>query len=342
MLNWEPIFTEASQANTKLVYFGIGSAMGRYSTDPIDPNIPPGPNNTQLTDDTNQQYPPFLNKFEGKKLIILLDPCLEEHLAVEKYMEAHGMRFEKYAVDNICVLRNDEVVVYAIKENFNYNGYLWGTSEEIKQSIHKSDWDIANMIYLIGICLQKRTKIILQDFTGRDTTGFYYSLFDIFDKTSLLNDVMFDVTQKDGGCFIQLNKDQASVDSDGNFIQEKYLELFKITESSLFKSILKERIQQVIYPISHNFVSLKKDPAHEIVNKGIFLSLAHTYDIDVNENNNDPDYLIEKHIQLIQKVLEDIVIARDLDSSTASDLISVIDQRTTFINSMTTLKFDLK
>jgi hypothetical protein len=333
MFNWEPIFIEASEANTKLVYLGIGSAQDHYAN---NSNI------NQRMDDTNQQYPPFLKKFEGKKIVILLDPYLEEHLAVEKYMDAHDMVYEKIDVDNVRILRNEEIVVYAIKECFNYTTNLWGTPEEIEQSRVKSDWNVSNLINLISICLEKRTrtKIILQDFTGRNTTQFYSSLFNIFDKTTLLNDVMFDVTQKDGGCFIEMNENQASVDHDGNFIQEKYMELVKITDSPLFKAILKERIQQVVYPLSHNFVSLIKNPSHEIVYKEKLLSLAHTYNIEINELNTNPEYMIQKHEQLIHKVLEDIVSSRNIDASAVGDLIGTIEQRSTFINSLSVFNFD--
>lgn len=332
MFNWEPIFTEALQANTKLVYLGIGSAMGYHINDI----------NNRISDEQNQQYPPFLKKFEGKKMIILIDPYLEDYLAVEQYMNEHEFKFEKYAVDNVRVLRNDEIVVYAIKETFDYLINTRGTPQEIIESRRKVDWDFSNLINLIGICLEKRpkTKIILQDFTGRDTSSFYTGLFNIFDKVDLINNVMFDVTQKDGGCFIEMNELQASIDFEGNFIQEKYMELTRITDSPLFKSILKDRIQLVVYQLLYNYLGLKKNPAHELINIEKIYGLAHSYDIKIDEFNKNSDYLIQIHQQLMQKIIEDIVIARQIDSSAISNLIQIIDNRTTFINLMTVLNFD--
>jgi hypothetical protein len=333
MFNWDFIFTEAAQANTKLVYLGIGSAMGSYLTNS---------NNKRISDEKNQQFPPFLKKFEGKKIIILIDPELEEYLAVEQYMDEHDFKFEKYTIDNVRVLRNDEIIVYAIKETFNYIIDTSCTPQEIIESRTKVDWNISNLINLIGVCLEKRTntKIILQDYTGRDTTIFYSRLFNIFDRTQLINNVMFDVTQKDGGCFIEMNEHQASIDSNGHFIQEKYMELVAITGSPLFKSILQERIQQVIYPLSYDFVSLKKNPTHEIINKKKLVGFAHSYNIQIDEFNNNSDYLIQKYEQIIQKIIEDIVKARSVDSSAIGDLMGVIDNHSTFSSSLMIFNFD--
>ncbi len=351
MFNWEPIFTEASQANTSLVYLAIGSAMGNsamvnYTQTNVDPtnanstNV--DPTNVEIPDDKNQQYPPFLPKFRGRKMIILIDPFLEKHLAVEKYMKKHNIKFTTNIRNNVRVLQSEEIVVYAIEEKFEFVPNTWGTPEEIKKSVEKSSSDVSNLINLIEICLGKRTRtrIIVQDFTGRDTTKFYCELFNIFDKTELLNNVLFDVTQKDGGCYVELNDRQASLDSNQNFIQEKYMELTNIINSPLFHSILNERIHQIIYPISYNFINLRKLNSHEIVNKDKLIMLAQIYNINIDEFNKSPDYLIQIHEQLIVKVLEDVVRARQIDFSVVESLMSIIDQRSAFINALTVLSYN--
>jgi hypothetical protein len=322
MFNWSPIFTEASQANTTLVYLGIGSAMNHKI------------NHSRIEDNANQQFPPFLNKFKGKKLVILFDPLLEEHLAVEKYLTHHNSKYEKDVVEQVRILRNDELVVFAINDNFDFGSF---------GAPNKFDWDVSNLIHLISICLDKnpKTKIILQDFTGRDTTTLYASMFNIFGRTELLNHVMFDVTQKDGGCFIEMNEQQAPIDCDGHFIQEKYIELAKMTSFPLFNHFVKDRIQNLIYPISHNYVNMKKDPGngYAIVPGCKFLLMAHSYNMEFDELNTNTQYLIQKHEQLIIMVLEDIVRAKMIDSSAVNDLMSVIEQRSIFINSLVAFNY---
>jgi len=331
MFNWEPIFNDALHDDTKLVYLSVGSAMDDCDARPV-------------TDDTNQQYPPFINKFKGRKLSVLLDPYLEEHLAVEKYMETHHIPFEKKVYDDFCILRShdNDIIVYAIKETFSYEPSLYGTPEEITQSIYTTDSNVSNLINLIHICLEKRikTKLILQDFTGRDLTKFYYSLFNTFDKTDLLNHVMFDVTQKDGGCLIEMNEHQANINEHGNFIQEKYLQLVQLNTSPLFKRILIERINRVIYPLAWDFSNLKNNPPHQIVNKDTLLFLASIYNIDIDELNNNPDYLIHKYERLIRQMLEDIVNSQNSDLSAVDYLISIIDNRTDFNNTLMIFKFN--
>jgi len=332
MFNWEPIFTEASRPNISLVYFGIGSAMTpeSYSQD--------------IEDCKNQQFPPFLKKYRGGKLIVLFDTKLEEHLAVEKYLKKYNHKYEKNNVDGITVLRNDEIIVYAIRENFDFYTNHYGTPDEIKESATKASWYISNLIHIISVCLEKnpKTKMIVQDFTGRDTTYSYINLFNIFNKIELLNNIMFDVTQKDGGCFVDMNEHQASLDSNGNFIQEKYMELKKMTHSPLFKTILSDRIKNLIYPISSNYVNLKKDKpgSYDITTNWKNSLLMETYNLEFNELNKNPEYLIHKYEQLIIKILTDIIESKNTDPSAVKDIFSIIDNRGVFINSMMLFNYD--
>lgn len=324
---WKGIFTKISN-NVEIVYLAIGSAMGDYSKE-------------QITDDKNQQFPPFLKKFKGQKIIILIDPQLEEYLAIEYYMKEHNLQFEEHKENNIRILQNEEIIVFAIKDYFYFVECLRFPPEENQERKNKLDCDLSNLINLIDICLNNpNTKIILQDFTGRDTTQLYTGLFNIFDKQKLLNRVLFDVTQKDGGCFIEMNESQAHVDSNGNFNQYKYSELTTIHDYILFKQNLENRIKHIIYPISHNFISLKKNPSHEIMYKDNFYILARIYNINIDESNINPDYLINKYAELIKIVIEDIVISCKCDSSAVHDLFNIIDQRTEFSNMLRLFNFD--
>ena len=72
MYIWHKILTTVAKASCKLVYFGIGSEMNDCH---------------KITELNNSQYPCYLNKFEGNKVIILFDSQLETPLKIEKYFE---------------------------------------------------------------------------------------------------------------------------------------------------------------------------------------------------------------------------------------------------------------
>jgi hypothetical protein len=57
------------------VYLGIGAAMDSCN---------------QLTSMNNQQFPCFLNKIKGNKVVILIDPILETPLKTEQLFQEMG------------------------------------------------------------------------------------------------------------------------------------------------------------------------------------------------------------------------------------------------------------
>jgi hypothetical protein len=241
------------------------------------------------------------------------------------------------------VYYNDQMTIFAIKTHFEYIIYNSGSPEKIIKEREMVDLCIANLINLIGICIDKqpKTKIILQDYTGRETTNLYISLLGFFDRDDMLNHVLFDVTQKDSGCFVELTETQAPIDANGNFIQEQYLELTKITQSPLFPTICKDRINKVIYPISLNYSRLISEPGYSIVNRDLTQYFALLYNIPFESSNNTPEYLIQFHERLIRSMICDILTVKQIDPLSIDGLIHLLHMpsRSKFIDSMSSLNY---
>ena len=71
---WNYILNSINTINPDLIYIAIGCSMISYD---------------HIISDNNQQYPNFINNF-NKKIIILIDPCLEYPLAIQKILNKLG------------------------------------------------------------------------------------------------------------------------------------------------------------------------------------------------------------------------------------------------------------
>ena len=343
---WEPIFNKLSESKTSLVYFAIGSALGYHQ---------------QITEANNQQYPCFLDKFAGSKVVILIDPELEYPLKVESYFSDKGQPLitnktlefgcsndlpeSKHDCNNVNKspyvyrhLSNSEIDIYALNISFNFQHYQWTTLTEAQQIDH----DIALMINMLSICLGKvkKTKVILQDYTGRDVNHFYVSLFNTFDKKELLANVLFDVTQKDGGCFIDLKPSMAQTDSDGNFTQERYSKLSEHVRSPFYDQILRTRIDVLNYPLSYHYFKLSESPLYDFDNPERLDIWFAIYNMRWESSNKDPEYRKNKFGQLIKVMIDDIVESRQCETELKEYLVQNVCNRSTFINTLSILKFE--
>ena len=317
---WNRIFDKITLPSVNTVYMGIGCCMGHY---------------TEITSTNNQQYPCFLNKFPGKKVIILLDPYLEQDLKIQEQL----VLVESQVINNqlIRFLENDNLFVFAINQRFNYEPSKWETPEQNEQT----EKDIAIIYNIIEICLNKinKTKFILQDYSGRDTTMYYSNLLNSFEHqyNDLLNNILFDVTQNDGGCAIQLDEDMIPTDSLGNFIQAKYLPLVETNNSPILDSIIKYRIDKLCYPLHLYYSKLLIEPTEfkftDNYNEQIKL-LATIYRIEYDIHNKNRDYIIHVFHQLIHTIIQDIVIIKNIDSNKHSILLENINNRNEFIKNI--------
>lgn len=322
---WNNIYNSINCSICTVCIF-IGSSMSSYN---------------EITDENNQQYPCFLNKMNNKKLIILIDPYLETNLKIEQYFMLKGnpLITDKVIYNenkvSVRVLYNNEVIVYALNESINYIKHLW---------VDKNDQTDTYKIYnIINLCLKSKIKLILQDFTGNDTTYFYKNLFKKYNRNDLLNHINLDVTQLESGCRINLKPDLIKLDNKGNFIQEKFLELSKMTESNLYNNILNNRIDMFIYPICYYYSQIIQKIEFDIDKYQMYKIglIASIYNIDYDEECLDITYINHKLELMIDIILKDIVNCKKIKEQFYDFVKANIHDRKKLYETMKQLKFKL-
>ena len=308
---WNEIYDNINNLEFKLVCLFVGCSMDYYN---------------ELTEENNQQYPCFLNNFNCKKIIILIDPCLETNLKIEEYFIKKGEPLEcinKIIINEenkLRVLQNNNVMIYAINESFNYINYDW---------MNKVGSDTEIFYTILNICLRNKTKLILQDYSGNDTSYFYADLLTKYDRQYLLNNINLDITQFEGGCRFIMSNDMIKVDESGNFIQDKFLKLSNIKESKLFNKIFKFRLDILLYPILFYHNKLKEDPTFQFdklyTNKIKLLFVI--YDIEYNETVKESSYYISKFEEIFKIILKDVILAKELELSFYDYCLDIIQNR---------------
>jgi len=114
--------------------------------------------------------------------------------------------------DNLRYYKNSNYLIFALNNSFDYenNKYI-------------------NILHsLIEIILYKAIKFILKDYTGKDLTALYLNIGDSYSYNLLLPNVIFDITQNIGGCYIDLEITYPKIDEYKNFYQSKYKSLYDI------------------------------------------------------------------------------------------------------------------
>jgi hypothetical protein len=281
MNHWQRIFDYISLPTTNIIYIGVGSSMGDYQ---------------EITTKNNQQYPCFLNKFAGKHLVILIDPYMETNLKLLNYFEElndplilqNQINITNTTNPYIREYTNDKGLFFIMNDCFYSDVNQYMEQNEIEQANHH----IAIMHQIISIALGKisPSKIIFQNYSGYDTTTYYLSLFDVFNHDQLLSNVCFDVTQHNGGCFIDFDPNMITLDKNINFIQEKYELLVNFPDSQYYLKNLKTRIDLLSYPLVWNYINLKKSIDFERVSN----SNDSHYLFNRVSNSNDSHYLFNR------------------------------------------------
>ena len=331
MNHWQRIFDYISLPTTNLVYIGVGSSMGDYK---------------EITTKNNQQYPCFLNKFAGKHLVILIDPYMETNLKLLNHFEElndplilqNQINITNTTNPYIREYTNDKGLFFIINDCFYSDVNQYMEQNEIDQANHH----IAIMHQIISIALGKisPSKIIFQNYSGYDTTAYYLSLFDVFNHNQLLSNVCFDVTQHNGGCFIDFDPNMITLDKNINFIQEKYELLVNFYDSQYYLKNLKSRIDLLSYPLVWNYINFKKsiDFERESLHKIKFLAII--YKIEYDLSNNDYNYILNCYYNIIHCVITDIVRSRRIPDEIIQCLITNLENRSEFTNLMSILKFE--
>jgi hypothetical protein len=147
-----------------------------------------------------------------------------------------------------------------------------------------------------------------------------------------------DVTQNESGCRFIITPDLVRLDEYGNFIQDKFMELSKIKKSNLFNIILKSRIDILLYPIIFYYCKLLENPNHEldIYYMHKISIYATVYNIEFDEKTKDST----KFLALIDVILKDIIVAKELEESFYDYIISIFDNRGLLYETMKMLKFE--
>ncbi len=126
-----------------------------------------------------QQLPPFIRDWptSGRILLILVDPALESPPQVAKDLDMPD--YDEFAPVN----RHGRFDIITVR-----NPFIWTRDEEKVM-----------MDALYVLCLHTNTQMIVQDYSGINIHK-YYPLRSF--SSDILDCVLFDVTQRDGGCSV--------------------------------------------------------------------------------------------------------------------------------------------
>ena len=232
-----------------------------------------------------QQYIEDLNNYNNI-IIILIDPELEDNLAICQI-------YPDLINNNINLLNNrhfsnNRLNILAINDKYDYN---------IKS--------------IVNIVLFHNKKLIVQDYTGFDLSNIYIKLLKKYGK-NILNNILFDITQNNSGCFID-TKTQV-VKRNNNFYQPKYE---KLNEENKYLN-LNNYIDIVLYHISYIIRNIKEDFSYS--NKLLLAFIV--YDIDFKSKNKNKEYIAFKLAELLSYIVTDII---DVTTKQEFDKIYVLD-----------------
>jgi len=118
-----------------------------------------------------------------------------------KYDDSEGM--------HIWRSENNVIEVICMNQNFEY-------PSNIKNSMNNDSWFFEG---LIASALAMNTKLIVQDYTGNDTSVIFKMLFDQSpNKEEFKNNILFDFTYGHNHCDVDLEKYKPITDDNGNFL----------------------------------------------------------------------------------------------------------------------------
>ena len=236
------IVRRIKDVNPDIIYFAVGCSMEHY-------------NNCDINSNNNQQNPYFLQKFEKSKTVsIFFDPELENPLKLETQIKL----IETYSSDVYYrILENDNIILFAINKSFNF----YSNKHELPRKYTTFEIMQTFIASLIFYCIKNKKKLIVQDYTGTDINNAYLDFFEFFSTTELIKYVIFDITQNDGGCFIDFSKKLVHYDTEENFIQPKFMTLsnLKKLDNDIFKIMLNKRINWLNYYISRQIRIINKE-----------------------------------------------------------------------------------
>jgi hypothetical protein len=264
-----------------------------------------------ITTMNDQQDPLFLNKFNGNKVVILIDPLLEDTLKIQ---EKHNLNIISTS-ENFRYLNGNNYKVFAINQRIEYD----------------NEDDFHFICNIISEALAVNTKVILQDFTGNSPANLYSRLIPIFGKDNLFPNVLFDVTYGDGDCLVLFNDNDCHM-FDNHFIQNKFmpLQMVKSINSPFYNKLLKQRSDIILNELSWKYIKLMESPDSDF-------KFSHTIDYLFSVYNLPTNHNIDNIGELLNYMIRDIVVAQDCDHMVAEYIFANIKDRSNFISSFSVI-----
>ena len=344
------MFAECEESNQDIVY-------GKTIMDEIRRIIPSciyiaigSAHENGTDDDKNQQHPIFIDnmiKLDEQIVSIQFDPRMERQWTAEGLFDRRGDPLTLiHQINN-----NDGTPYFRIYKN--NIGYFFIINDryfnEINDYMTEADKLHANYQYafltnIIEYVLSNSIKLIMQYYTGHDTTNTYTELLDIYGY-SILKHICFDITHDKGGCYIVLPA-KLDMDEDGNFIQYKFMQLNDIKHLSIvndhYKILLTERINLLCYPIALDYINMQKNTEYTLLGGNAMSFLKHIYHINT-------DQLLSMYEELIFLMIKDIILSLNEDQELIITLLNLLQinglteidigkNRSAFQNTMAKLK----
>jgi hypothetical protein len=231
-----------------------------------------------------------MQKFEGKKkFYIFMDPMLENPLKLESQISLiiNDNNSSNDIVKDYRVLKNTEYTVVSINKPFYFYNDINAPNN------HNQELDKLFLYGLVNYALDRNIKLIVQNYSGVDISASYNEIASIFEKETVFKNVIFDVTQNDGGCFVDFDKHPIFYDNEDNFMHTRFLsfvEMKKINED-YYKRMIVKRLNLLTWQITRYLRILKgelepnqydKSQIENILND---MSMIYSISHDITEEN---------------------------------------------------------
>jgi hypothetical protein len=242
-----------------------------------------------ITPKNNQQNPKFMQKFDGqRKVYIFMDPMLETPLKLESQINlVPDNTSSTDIVQDYRVLQNTEYTVVSINKPFYFYNDINAPNN------HNQELDKLFLYGLVNYAIDRNIKLIVQNYSGADISASYTEIVSIFGKETVFKNILFDVTQNDGGCFVDFDKYPIFYDDEDNFVQARFysfVEMKKINED-YYKSMLVKRLNLLSWQITRHLrilkgelegIHLDKPQMESILND---MSMIYSINNDITEEN---------------------------------------------------------
>jgi len=214
--NCEFIFetlNEHFETNPKdLLYFGIGTFPRIQKIE-------------QFTKDVDQIIPLFLDKeiktTKNTIRILLIDPAFDTCMPfLHKYFDnsPYNFYYDNSSQFNIWISSDFRIEIIVISMHMRNTGSIgWQYNQVNTENIRKIHDDFINKLCTISV--NNKNKLIIQDYSGAETSTLFKRLYEISSrKSEFKNNILFDITYGDAHCSIDLINEEPIYDPSGNFI----------------------------------------------------------------------------------------------------------------------------